>query len=97
MNLLSPILQSKIKSRPTDTLVRSQNPNWGKDDLTMIKSVDTIRPNIELPKSFDGREVWKGLITPPKNQGTCGSCWAFASTGVLADRFNIQSDRKSVV
>lgn len=91
MNLLSPSLQMTIMSRPTDTLVRSQNPNWEQDDLPMIKSVDTIRPNIDLPKSFDGREVWKGLITPPKNQGTCGSCWAFASTGVLADRFNIQS------
>ena len=91
MNLLSPSLQMKIKTRPTDTLVRSQNPNWEKDDVTLIKSVDTVRPDITIPESFDGRKVWVGLITPPKNQGTCGSCWAFASTGVLADRFNIQS------
>lgn len=91
MNLLSPSLQMKILSRPTDTLLKSQNPNWDRDDVTLIKSIDTLRPDIPLPKSFDGRKVWAGLITPPKNQGTCGSCWAFAATGVLADRFNIQS------
>ena len=91
MNLLSPSLQMKIKSRPMDTLVRSQHSNSERHLVPLIKTVDTTRPDIHIPKSFDGRQVWTGLITPPKNQGTCGSCWAFASTGVLADCFNIQS------
>ena len=45
-------------------------------------------------KNFDGRNVWKNLITPPLNQGNCGSCWAFAATSTLADRFSIQSQGK---
>ena len=44
-----------------------------------------------MPENFSGKEVWKGIITPVNNQGSCGSCWAFATVGTLSDRFNIQS------
>ncbi|KAM9309803.1 cathepsin K [Pholidichthys leucotaenia] len=34
-----------------------------------------------IPKSVDYRK--KGMVSPVKDQGSCGSCWAFSSAGAL--------------
>jgi C1A family cysteine protease len=39
------------------------------------------RAETALPSSYDARSL--GIVTPAKNQGSCGSCWAFATVGAM--------------
>jgi cathepsin B len=48
--------------------------------------------NDELPENFDARERWPDCIHPIRDQQKCGSCWAFAASEVLSDRFCIASN-----
>jgi len=42
-----------------------------------------------LPASYDARSL--GIVTPAKDQGGCGSCWAFASVGAMESHLLLTS------
>ncbi|EEQ99660.1 cathepsin L, putative [Perkinsus marinus ATCC 50983] len=43
----------------------------------------------ELSAGVDWRDATGDVLTPIKNQGACGSCWAFSSTGTLESLYAI--------
>jgi len=51
----------------------------------------------DLPKSFDSRTQWPKCIHEIRDQQQCGSCWAFAASEVLSDRFCIASQSSTDV
>ena len=43
-------------------------------------------PLLELPPSFNWRNNGGNFVTPVRDQGYCGSCWAFATTAALESK-----------
>ena len=43
-----------------------------------------------MPSSYDYRAL--GKVTPVKNQGSCGSCWAFAAIAAYESQILLQNN-----
>lgn len=79
------------------TLAHNQFSDWSKLELSAFLSLKKNETYREILEEFEsesrGPVDWReaGILNPIKDQGACGSCWAFATQGTFESRYALES------
>jgi hypothetical protein len=89
--------RKKEKRKPEEKTTAAKDAKNPAKDATPTPTAAASRP-LPLPASYDVREAFpacKTQVSTPKKQGSCGSCYAFAATGMAGDRHCIAASKES--
>ncbi len=74
--------------RPSKAIIQIVSPLSTLGDVSNGLTALKLTSASDLPKTFT-RWIDEEKISPPLDQGTCGSCWCMSTTSALSDRFMI--------
>lgn len=86
-------LLNSARSIPSSENSNDPDPWGNKRHALPFKSYEHVNATF-LPAHFDSREKWYDCqtISLVRDQGDCGSCWAFGATTPMSDRLCIHSN-----
>merc|ERR1712061_540236 len=83
INQFSDLTDEEFEARHLGGYKRTPTPQFRPATLKAKEEINTK----DLPESVNWCD--KGACTPVKDQGSCGSCWAFATTAVIESHMQI--------
>jgi len=97
-DFLIPTPVPTYSSSTTPTSFPTYMPTKSNEGCTFKRNIfskcskfDDLEFNTVIPESIDWRDY--GMVTNVKNQGNCGSCWSFSSTGAMESEYAIKTGK----